>query len=159
MVEEEGAVQQVHADHAEGFLLERGLGVEHPHVDEDLGWFVARAGLEFHAHPAVAFVAALEAAGDHGVGKGEEGGGVAAPIGEALDVELELAVEHRLQAGARDVAVAAAVDRVAAPTRKNQRTTSWPAPISARVPYQRGSRLILSALWWVSSSSACMGGD
>ena len=26
----------------------------------------------------------------------------------------------------------------APPTRKNQRTTSWPAPISAIVPYQRG---------------------
>jgi hypothetical protein len=30
----------------------------------------------------------------------------------------------------------------APPTRKNQRTTSWPAPISAIVPYQRGSRLM-----------------
>ena len=38
----------------------------------------------------------------------------------------------------------------APPTRKNQRTTSWPAPISAIVPYQRGSRLIRSAFWWVS---------
>ena len=33
----------------------------------------------------------------------------------------------------------------APPTRKNQRTTSWPAPISANVPYRRGSRLIVSA--------------
>src|SRR5215207_1211708 len=38
----------------------------------------------------------------------------------------------------------------APPTRKNQRTTSWPAPISAKVPYQRGSRLIRSALLCVS---------
>src|SRR5260370_12561935 len=38
----------------------------------------------------------------------------------------------------------------APPTLKNQRTTSCPAPISAKVPYQRGSRLILSALEWVS---------
>src|SRR5258708_3702351 len=42
----------------------------------------------------------------------------------------------------------------APPTRKNQRTTSWPAPISAKVPYQRGSRLILSALEWVSIGSS-----
>src|SRR5262249_12351144 len=41
----------------------------------------------------------------------------------------------------------------APPTRKNQRTTSCPAPISANVPYQRGSRLILSALEWVSIAS------
>src|SRR5437870_6306982 len=42
----------------------------------------------------------------------------------------------------------------APPTRKNQRTTSCPAPISAKVPYQRGSRLILSALEWVSITSS-----
>ncbi len=40
----------------------------------------------------------------------------------------------------------------APPTRKNQRTTSWPAPISAIVPYQRGSRLIRNAFWCVSLS-------
>src|SRR5207249_5095430 len=47
----------------------------------------------------------------------------------------------------------------APPTRTNQRTTSCPAPISAKVPYQRGSILILSALEWVSigaSFTACV---
>src|SRR5690349_11532197 len=43
-----------------------------------------------------------------------------------------------------------AIVPAAPPTRKNQRTTSCPAPISANVPYHRGSRLILSALEWVS---------
>ena len=33
----------------------------------------------------------------------------------------------------------------APPTRKNQRATSWPAPISAKVPYLLGSRLSASA--------------
>ena len=42
----------------------------------------------------------------------------------------------------------------APPARKNQRATSWPAPISAMVPYQRGSRLIRSALCSVSACSA-----
>ena len=42
----------------------------------------------------------------------------------------------------------------APPTRKNQRTTSWPAPISAIVPYQRGSRLMRSAFWCVSDCCA-----
>src|SRR5438270_13320690 len=42
----------------------------------------------------------------------------------------------------------------APPTRKNQRTTSWPAPISAKVPYQRGSRLIFNAFEWVSTISS-----
>src|SRR4029077_4444871 len=47
----------------------------------------------------------------------------------------------------------------APPTRKNQRTTSCPAPISAKVPYQRGSRLILSALEWVSIVASFTGED
>src|SRR4051812_37072315 len=38
----------------------------------------------------------------------------------------------------------------APPTWKNQRTTSWPAPISAKVPYLRGSRLMANAFCWVA---------
>lgn len=34
-----------------------------------------------------------------------------------------------------------AIVPAAAPTRKNQRATSWPAPISANTPYQSGLRL------------------
>src|SRR5688572_18202320 len=41
----------------------------------------------------------------------------------------------------------------APPTRKNQRATSCPAPISANVPYLLGSRLICSAFWCVSRTS------
>src|ERR1043165_1259198 len=39
----------------------------------------------------------------------------------------------------------------APPTRKKQRATSWPAPISAKVPYLLASTLICSAFWFVSS--------
>src|SRR5258708_36577634 len=52
-----------------------------------------------------------------------------------------------------------AIVPAAPPTRKNQRTTSCPAPISAKVPYQRGSRLILSALEWVSIGSSFTEGE
>src|SRR4051812_24020119 len=38
----------------------------------------------------------------------------------------------------------------APPTVRNQRATSWPAPISAIVPYTVGSRLTASALAWMS---------
>ena len=38
-----------------------------------------------------------------------------------------------------------AIVPAAAPAWKNQRATSWPAPISTMVPYFRGSRLIASA--------------
>src|SRR4051794_22147356 len=44
----------------------------------------------------------------------------------------------------------------APPTRKNQRATSCPAPISAKVPYLLGSRLIRNAFWCVSSFSRSM---
>src|SRR4051812_38457470 len=44
----------------------------------------------------------------------------------------------------------------APPTWKNQRATSWPAPISAKVPYRFASRLIWSAFWLVSTFSSFM---
>src|SRR5262245_59989759 len=46
----------------------------------------------------------------------------------------------------------------APPTRKKQRATSWPAPISAHVPYLLASRLIWSAFWLVSSLSVAITG-
>src|SRR6266487_360054 len=39
----------------------------------------------------------------------------------------------------------------APPTRKKHRATSWPAPISAKVPYLLASTLICSAFWFVSN--------
>ena len=69
-------------------------------------------GLEFHAHPAVALVAAAVAAGHHCVGEREECVLVPTVLAEPGDVELELVVEHRLQPVHRDVAAGLAVDRV-----------------------------------------------
>src|SRR4051794_2510277 len=49
-----------------------------------------------------------------------------------------------------------AIVPAAPPARKNQRATSWPAPISATVPYHRESRLIRSAFCSVSvPNSTC----
>src|SRR5437773_12387932 len=47
----------------------------------------------------------------------------------------------------------------APPTRKNQRATSCPAPISANVPYLPGSRLICSAFWSVATISRFISGE
>ena len=58
VVEEERAVEQVHADDAERLLLQRVLRVEHADVDDDLAVVVARVRLEADAHPAVALVGA-----------------------------------------------------------------------------------------------------
>ena len=113
MVQEEGAVQQVDADHAESFLLQAGLAVEQAHVHDDLALLVARVALELEAHPAVAFLGAVKTLGRHRVGEDEERRGVTARGGQALHVLLVLVVEHALQAVARDVALGVAVDGVA----------------------------------------------
>src|SRR5687768_7679658 len=49
-----------------------------------------------------------------------------------------------------------AIVPAAPPTRKNQRTTSCPAPISANDPYRRGSRLTAKALRSVFGRSCDM---
>ena len=113
VVFEEGAVEQVDPDDAQRLLLQRGLDVEHPNVQDDLARFVVGMRLELHAHPAVAFVAALEAPGHDGVGEGEEGGVVAPPVAQPVDVERVLVVQHGLQPGLGHVTVDLAVDGVA----------------------------------------------
>ena len=82
-------------------------------MDDDLAVFVPRVGLELYAHPAMAFVGALIVACRHGIGEGEEGGAAATRRAQPLHVEAMLVVEHALQAFTRDVALAAAVNRVA----------------------------------------------
>src|SRR5881227_1371089 len=49
-----------------------------------------------------------------------------------------------------------AIVPAAPPTRKNQRATSCPAPISANVPYFELSRLMRSAFWCVSGRISFM---
>src|SRR4051794_20874459 len=49
-----------------------------------------------------------------------------------------------------------AIVPAAPPTRKNQRATSCPAPISAKVPYLVWSRLIATAFCCVSSRFDCI---
>ncbi len=113
VVLEERAVQQVHPDDAQCLLLCPGLDVQHPHVHDDLARLVVRLGLELHAHPAVAFVTAPEAARHHRVSEREEAARVAALITEPVDVELEFLVQHALQPPDGDVPLGLAVDRVA----------------------------------------------
>ena len=81
-------------------------------MDEDLAGLVPGTGLELHPHPAVAFVAALEAAGHHRIRKGKERGAIPALVGEAVHIQREFSIEHRLQAGPGHIAVTAAIDRI-----------------------------------------------
>ena len=113
VVVEERPVQQVQPDDPERLLLCERLDVEHPHVHDDLARLVVRLGLELHAHPAVALVAAPVAARHDRVGEREEAVLVAALVVQPLDVELELLVEHALQPPGGHVPVRLAVDGVA----------------------------------------------
>jgi hypothetical protein len=98
VMKEEGAVEEIDANDSKSLLLEGGFGIQHANVDKDLAWFVARAGLKFHAHPSMAFVAAFETASNDGIGEGEEGGVVTSFVTQSFDVELQFAVEHGLKA-------------------------------------------------------------
>src|SRR5947199_7136243 len=103
MAKKKRAVTKVDPHDAKRFLLQRGLGVEHPHVHHDLARLIVDAALEFDSHPAVEFMAAAVASRHHRVGKGEEGSVIAALLPEPLHVEIELVVEHCLEPPARDI--------------------------------------------------------
>ena len=83
----EGAVDQVHADDPERFLLIDVRFVQHPHVDDDLARLTARFGLEAHPEPAVRFVVLLETARRDGVGENKKGALVADLLVEPFDQE------------------------------------------------------------------------
>ena len=170
VVQEEGAVEQVHADDAERLLL-RDASTSSIRTCMTI-WLGSSCGWAWNLTPIQPWhsLPPREAAGDHGVGEGEEATWCRrARRSSRSMLSWNSWSSMRLQPARRDVAVDLAVDGVAdrhvvggdatwrwcpaaPPTRKNQRTTSWPAPISANVPYQRGSRLIRSAFWCVSDS-------
>ena len=81
-------------------------------MHHDLARLIVDAALEFDSHPSVSFVAAAEASRRHRIGEGEEGSVIAALLPEPLDVEIELAVEHRLQPPARDITLRVSIDSV-----------------------------------------------
>ena len=67
----ERAVDQVHPEDAERFLLAHVVQVPHPGMDDDLGGGPSRLGLEPDAQPAVAVLLPRVALGGHRVGEDE----------------------------------------------------------------------------------------
>src|ERR1700730_14053535 len=112
VMQEKSPVKEIDPHDAQSLLLEIVFPIEYADMNNDLTVLVPRAGLVFDAHPSVGLVGALIIASRDGVGEGEEGGGVSARHSQPLQVESVLVVEHTLQAFARYVALAAAVDRV-----------------------------------------------
>src|SRR5436853_130531 len=82
-------------------------------MDDDLGAFPMRSGLEPDSEPAVPVLASRVAARGHRIGENEEGGPAAASRAELLDEPGALAVEHRLEARPADIVTGRAVQRVA----------------------------------------------
>ena len=121
----ERCVDEVHAEHAEGFLLPRVLQVPHARVDDDLGRAAVRFGLEPDAQPALPFsgpdqlLAATVSANTKNLRRGPARGI------EPLQEEGPLVVEHGLEALPAHVALAPR--RRPRPKRScRRRKSSWP---------------------------------
>ena len=112
-MEVKGAIDQVDADDAKGFLLLDVFAFEHADMKDN----VRRRGLglmlKAHSHPAVRFgIAAITAGGD-GVGENEEFGGATALLSQPFQQEGILVVQHGLEALAANVTFTGAVDCIA----------------------------------------------
>ena len=105
----EAAVDQVHPDDAQGFLLAYRLPVEHAHMDEDLRRIGPRLRLKPNPEPAVA----LGAARGYGVGKHEESRPGPSARLQPLQQQAILVIQHRLEPPPAHVTLRRPVDRVA----------------------------------------------
>src|SRR6266487_1935601 len=66
------AIEQVHADDTERFLLFDVGFIQQPHVDDNLARWAAFLGLKSHAEPSVRFIVLFKTARRHGVRKNEK---------------------------------------------------------------------------------------
>src|ERR1039457_4606886 len=98
----ERSIKEIHADHAQRFLLVDVRLVEHAHVNDDLARVAARLCLKTNAKPAVRFVVLLETARCHRVGENEKCSLIAKFGIEPFDQKIVLVVEHCLQSHTAD---------------------------------------------------------
>src|SRR5437867_8310085 len=61
------AIEQIHADYTERFLLFDVGFIKQPHVDDNLARWAAFLGLKSHAEPSVRFIVLFKTARCHGV--------------------------------------------------------------------------------------------
>ena len=110
---EKRAVDEVHAEHAQRFLLMGVLLFQQADVQNDFARLAVKFRLEANAHPAVTLLLPRKAVRSHGVGEREERPLRAVQRVEALAQQGELVIQHRLQPLPADVAFGGAVNRVA----------------------------------------------
>ena len=88
-------IDQIHAERANGLLLELRGGIAEIDVEKNLIGLAIGFGLEAETEPAVLLVGSLVIPGGDGVRKNEKSGMGTASFGEPGEEELIFVVEHR----------------------------------------------------------------
>src|SRR5262245_59651803 len=109
----ERAIDQVHAEYPECFLLTDVLFIQQPDVNDDVGGLLAQLRVKPNAQPSMSFFLAAEAVGGDGVGKNKKRALVAAGLIEPQQQEVKLVLQHALQALPADVALGWTINRIA----------------------------------------------
>src|SRR5438094_8258258 len=99
------AIQQIHADDTERFLLFDVDLIKQPHVDDNLARCTAFLGLKSHAEPSVRFIVLFKTARRYGVRKNEKRFFRSEFSIEALHQKRVFVIEHRLKKNATDVPI------------------------------------------------------
>ena len=107
------AIEQVHADDTERFLLFDVGFIKQPHVDDNLARWAAFLGLKSHAEPSVRFIVLFKTARCHGVRKNEKRFSPSEFSIESFHQKRVFVVEHRLKTDTTDIPIGRAVNRVA----------------------------------------------
>src|SRR5437667_12655751 len=97
------AIEQVHADDTERFLLFDVGFIKQPHVNDNLARWAALLGLKTHAEPSVRFIVLFKTSCCHGVRKDEKRFFSSELSMEPLHQTRVLAIEHRLKTNTTDV--------------------------------------------------------
>ena len=108
-----GGIDQIHAERANGLLLELRGGIAEIDVEKNLIRLALGFGLEAETEPAVLLIGSLVIPGGDGIRKNKKSGMGATIFGEPGEEELIFVVEHGQQALFGDVARAGAVRVVA----------------------------------------------
>src|SRR5207249_8411096 len=107
------AIEQIHADYTERFLLFDVGFIKQPHVNDNLAWWAAFLGLKSHAEPSMRFIVLFKTACCHGVRKNEKHFFSSEFSIEPLHQKRVFVIEHRLKTNTTDVPIRRAINRVA----------------------------------------------
>src|SRR5207244_12514002 len=97
------AIEQVHADDTERFLLFDVGFIKQPHVDDNLARWAAFLGLKSHAEPSVRFIVLFKTARCHGVRKNEKRFSHSAFSIESFHQNRLFVVGHRMETATTDI--------------------------------------------------------